>query len=62
MFAQSPAGNPRPVMEFETDFLLEDLQDVFGGKIMSKELLQALESAFARQQHDELAFFNPPKI
>lgn len=43
---------PRPLMEFETDFLIEDLQAEFGGKKRTRKLLQAYESAFARQQQD----------
>jgi len=43
---------PRPLMEFEKDFLLEDLKDEFGGKRKVEKLLLAYESAFARQQED----------
>jgi len=43
---------PRPLMDFETQFLLEDMQSAFGGKKKTKALLQAYESAFARQQQD----------
>lgn len=43
---------PRPLMGFETDFLLEDLKGEFGGKKNTEKLLLAYESAFARQQHD----------
>lgn len=43
---------PRPLMDFETDFLLEDLKGEFNGKRNTEKLLLAYESAFARQQHD----------
>lgn len=44
--------NPRPLMDFEKDFLLEDLKREFNGKKHTEKLLLAYESAFARQQHD----------
>src|SRR3989338_5420180 len=43
---------PRPLMDFETNFLLEDLKGEFNGKRNTEKLLLAYESAFARQQHD----------
>ncbi|MFA7286744.1 MAG: ATP-dependent helicase [Patescibacteria group bacterium] len=43
---------PRPLMDFETDFLLEDLKGKFDGKRKTEKLLTAYESAFARQQQD----------
>ncbi|MBP6855640.1 MAG: ATP-dependent helicase [Candidatus Pacebacteria bacterium] len=43
---------PRPLMDFETNFLLEDLKGDFNGKRNTEKLLLAYESAFARQQQD----------
>ena len=43
---------PRPLMDFEKDFLLDDLMKDFGGKRETEKLLFAYESAFARQQQD----------
>jgi len=43
---------PRPLADFETNILLEDLKDEFGGKRETEKLLLAYESAFARQQQD----------
>jgi len=43
---------PRPLMDFERDFLLEDLKAEFGGKRKAEALLIAYESAYARQQQD----------
>ena len=43
---------PRPLMDFEKNFLLEDIKNEFGGKRNAEKLLAAYESAFARQQHD----------
>jgi DNA helicase II / ATP-dependent DNA helicase PcrA len=44
--------NPRPLMDFETNILLDDLKGQFGGKRNAEKLLHAFESAFARQQQD----------
>ncbi len=44
--------NPRPLTDFETNILLEDLKGQFGGKRNAEKLLLAFESAFARQQQD----------
>jgi len=43
---------PRPLMDFEANFLLEDLKGGFNGKMNTEKLLLAYESAFARQQQD----------
>lgn len=52
---------PRPLMDFEKEFLLEDLKDEFGGKRKVEDLLQAYESAFARQQQDEPGVLGSPE-
>jgi len=45
---------PRPLMEFETRFLLQDLSDdVFGGIRACGKRLQAFNAAWARLQSDE---------
>jgi DNA helicase II / ATP-dependent DNA helicase PcrA len=43
---------PRPLLDFEQNFLLEDLMNYYGGKKKTKKLLKAYESAFAREQDD----------
>lgn len=43
---------PRPLLDFEQDFLLEDLKNFYEGKKKTKKLLTAYESAFAREQSD----------
>ncbi len=52
---------PRPLMDFETNILLEDLKDKFGGKRNTEKLLAAFESAFARQQQDTPGVIQTPE-
>ena len=49
---QITGRTPRPLMDFETDILLEDLKGKFDGKRNTEKLLLAYEGAFARQQND----------
>lgn len=43
---------PRPLMDFEKNFVIEDLKDSFGGKEAVAQLIIDYESAFAREQTD----------
>ncbi len=52
---------PRPLMDFEIDFLLEDLKDEFGGKRNTEKLLLAFGGAFARQQQDTPGVIQSPE-
>lgn len=52
---------PRPLMDFEIDFLLEDLKEEFGGKRNTEKLLLAFGGAFARQQQDTPGVIQTPE-
>jgi superfamily I DNA/RNA helicase len=50
----------RPLMDYERDTLVCDLQDQFGGKRAVNALIEAFEAYWARLQHQQPGFPNNP--
>lgn len=50
------ARSARPILDFEMDFLVDDLAHPFGGKREVRRLIEAYEAAWARLQHEAPGF------
>lgn len=57
---QALGRSPRPLMGYELDTLVCDLQDQFGGKRAVKKLIEAFDAYWARMQHHQPGFPNDP--
>lgn len=57
---QALGRNPRPLMDYERNTLLCDLQEQFGGKRAVEHLIEAFEAYWARLQHQQPGFPTDP--
>jgi superfamily I DNA/RNA helicase len=57
---QALGRHPRPLMDYERDTLVCDLQDQFGGERNVNRLIEAFEAYWARLQHQQPGFPNDP--
>jgi superfamily I DNA/RNA helicase len=57
---QALGRTPRPLMDYERNTLVCDLQDQFGGKRAVDKLIEAFEAYWARLQHQQPGFPNDP--
>lgn len=57
---QALGRTARPLMDYERNTLLCDLQDQFGGKRAVDKLIEAFEAYWARLQHQQPGFPNDP--
>jgi len=52
---------PRPLMQYETDFLIADMASQFGGKNKTKAMVAAFEAAWATLQHQQPGWPKDPE-
>jgi len=57
---QALGRTARPLMDYERNTLVCDLQDQFGGKRAVEKLIEAFEAYWARLQHQQPGFPNDP--